>query len=233
MEVFKTLEQVNVDAFTEKKDTGKTTLTYLSWANAWAEVARRFPDAHYRIEKFGENNLPFVYDEKTGYMVFTEVTIGGITHEMWLPVMDSHNCAMLDHDYTVKTKRSSFTVKAATMFDVNTAIMRCLTKNLGMFGLGLYIYRGEDFPQSEEKVEASKASDTAAQKKIDKETPINDKQKEELNALFKEHDIRVSVVYSLYKVKKMEDITVFLYNNIKDHIEDIKAKQEEMKKAAE
>lgn len=231
--VFKQLEAVNVDAFTEKKDTGRVTLTYLSWASAWAEVARRFPDATYRIERFGENNLPFVYDPKTGYMVFTEVTIGGVTHEMWLPVMDSHNAPMLDHAYEVKTKKSSYTVNAATMFDVNTAIMRCLTKNLGMFGLGLYIYRGEDFPQSESNVTISENNDKVAKKKEEAKQTITDAHRSELESFLREHDVRISVIYKLYKVKKMDDLTISAYKNIHDHIEDIKAKQEEMKQERE
>ena len=41
-------------------------------------------------------------------------------------------------------------VDAATMFDINTAIMRCLTKNLAMFGLGHYIYAGEDIPRTDD-----------------------------------------------------------------------------------
>ena len=71
-------------------------LSYLSWTFAWSNVKLRYPDANYEIVKF-ENGLPYVYDAKTGYMVFTKVTIEGTTHEMWLPVMDSHNEAMLDH----------------------------------------------------------------------------------------------------------------------------------------
>ena len=35
------------------------------------------------------------------------------------------------------------------MFDVNKTIMRCLVKNLAMFGLGLYVYAGEDIPNEE------------------------------------------------------------------------------------
>jgi hypothetical protein len=79
-------------------------------------------------------------------MVFTRVTIEKVTHEMWLPVMDNRNEAMLDHPRQVKYKNYTATVEAATMFDVNKTIMRCLTKNLAMFGLGLYIYAGEDLP---------------------------------------------------------------------------------------
>lgn len=163
---FDILNAVNVNEHTETKDTGKVKLTYLSWAWAWSEVKKRFPDASYEIIKF--NGLPYVYDEKTGFMVYTTVTIDGITHEMWLPVMDGNNRAMLAHAYEVKTKYNSFTVQPATMFDVNKAIMRCLTKNLAMFGLGLYIYAGEDLPENPDeeikqpaKKETAKKAETA------------------------------------------------------------------------
>ncbi len=142
---FEILNAANVNEHTEVKDTGKVKLTYLSWAWAWAEVKKRFPTASYEIVKF--NGLPYVYDERTGFMVYTTVTIEGVTHEMWLPVMDGNNKAMFDHPYEVQTKYNKFTVQAATMFDVNKTIMRCLTKNLAMFGLGLYIYAGEDLPE--------------------------------------------------------------------------------------
>ena len=112
----------------------KNGLNYLSWACAWAEFKKVYPDATYKIKMF-ENNLPYVYDEKTGYMVFTEVTAGGLTYEMWLPVMNNSNKTLLE----------------AKMFDINKTIMRCLTKNLAMFGLGLYIYEGEDLPEAPEE----------------------------------------------------------------------------------
>lgn len=155
--VFETLNAVNVNQWVEKKNTGKTTLSYLSWSNAWAEVKKRYPNATYEIVKF-ENGLPYTYDENTGYMVYTKVTIEGITHEMWLPVMDSHNDAMLSKPYEVKTKYNSYTVAKCTMFDVNKTIMRCLTKNLAMFGLGLYIYSGEDLPEEEVSPEVREAT---------------------------------------------------------------------------
>lgn len=157
---FDILNAVNVNEHTETKDTGKVKLTYLSWAWAWAEVKKRFPSAQYEIIKF--NGLPYVFDEKTGFMVYTTVTIDGITHEMWLPVMDGNNRAMLAHPYEVKTKYNSFTVQPATMFDINKTIMRCLTKNLAMFGLGLYIYAGEDLPEvsDDQVIKDSKPAET-------------------------------------------------------------------------
>lgn len=170
---FKVLYGVNVNAYVEKKKTGNTELSYVSWPFAWAEVKKRFPDASYEIEKF--NGLPYAFDPATGYMVYTTVTIEGITHEMWLPVMDGANKAMRAEPYTYTVKNPNFkwakegkdgkfydkygneqpeyfikSVDAATMFDINKTIMRCLVKNLAMFGLGLYIYAGEDLPFTEE-----------------------------------------------------------------------------------
>lgn len=145
--VFDRLFAVDVSNQVEKKDTGKgQTLSYLSWSFAWANVKKRCPDANYEICKFGENQVPYIYDPHTGYMVFTKVTIEGVTHEMWLPVMDNRNEAMLDHQRKIQYKNYTATVEAATMFEINKTIMRCLTKNLAMFGLGLYIYAGEDLP---------------------------------------------------------------------------------------
>lgn len=115
--IFLTLNSLNVNEHVEKKKTGNIELSYLSWAWAWEAVKKRFPDASYRILKF-ENNLPYVFDENTGYMVFTEVTIDGITHEMWLPVMDSSNKAMKSEPYTYDTKnRKNIPVEKASMFD--------------------------------------------------------------------------------------------------------------------
>jgi hypothetical protein len=163
--VFDLLNSINVNDRVEGKESGKDKygnpikLSYLSWTWAWAEVKKRYPDANYEIEKF--NGIPYAYDPLTGYMVYTKVTIEGITHEMWLPVMDGQNRAMKSEPYEIQTKYKTLTVAPATMFDVNKTIMRCLTKNLAMFGLGLYIYAGEDLPETEdEKVEAPVAKTT-------------------------------------------------------------------------
>ena len=120
-------------------------LTYLSWANAWAEFKRCYPSATYRIIKNPETNLPYFADPSIGIMVYTEVSVDGITHEMWLPVMNTSNKAMKLEPYVYQV----WDKQAATMFDINKTIMRCLVKNLAMFGLGLYIYAGEDVPESE------------------------------------------------------------------------------------
>ena len=143
-ELFDKLYGTDVNNRTEKKNG----LTYLTWAWAWAEFKKACPDATYEIVK-QENGLPYAYDQNTGYMVYTRVTAAGVTHEMWLPVMDAANNAMKSEPYEVQTKYKTIDVKPATMFDINKTIMRCLTKNLAMFGLGLYIYAGEDLPDGE------------------------------------------------------------------------------------
>ena len=159
--VFNELFAINVNDKTEERDG----LTYLSWSYAWGEVVKRFPDASYEIVK-QENGLPFVCDPETGYMVFTRVTIDGQTREMWLPVMDSHNRAMKSTPYKISTKRGEIAVAAATMTDINKAIMRCLTKNLAMFGLGLYIYSGEDIPEPEQEEQKRMAEPIDAAKRL-------------------------------------------------------------------
>ena len=155
-EKFQELYSLNVNEYVEKKND----LSYLSWAYAWAEFKNIYPDATYEVKK-DESGRCYFGDENIGYMVYTSVTAGGLTYEMWLPVMDNANKAMKAEAYTykvadyqwsneqrrkVKVGEIEKTVEAMTMFDVNKTVMRCLVKNLAMFGLGLYIYAGEDLP---------------------------------------------------------------------------------------
>ena len=156
-EKFQELYSLNVNQYVEKKND----LSYLSWSFAWAEFKKIYPDATYEIKK-DEQGRCYFGDENIGYMVYTSVTAGGLTYEMWLPVMDGANKAMKAQAYTYKVADWQYdpnlkkrvkvgdiekTVEAMTMFDVNKTVMRCLVKNLAMFGLGLYIYAGEDLPE--------------------------------------------------------------------------------------
>ena len=141
-EKFQELYSLNVNQYVEKKND----LSYLSWSYAWAEFKKIYPEATYEIKK-DEQGRCYFGDENIGYMVYTSVSAGGLTYEMWLPVMDGANKAMKSLAYTYSTRYGEKTVEAMTMFDVNKTVMRCLVKNLAMFGLGLYIYAGEDLPQ--------------------------------------------------------------------------------------
>lgn len=126
---FVKLNAVNVNSHTEQKNG----LTYLSWAWAWAEVKKLFPDAVYTIY---ENAQGWNYhtDGKTCW-VKTGVTVNGIEHIEYLPVMDFKN--------------KSIPAGQVTSFDVNKAIQRSLTKACARHGLGLYIYAGEDLPEED------------------------------------------------------------------------------------
>lgn len=215
---FNKLFAINCNDKTEKKSNGSTELTYLSWCYAWSEVKKQYPGANYDILKFGENKLPYVYDEKTGYMVFTRVEIEGVEHEMWLPVMDSANKAMKDKPYTYKVAKYEWqnrqrvkvgeiekTVESATMFDINKTIMRCLTKNLAMFGLGLYIYAGEDLPENIDAEEPKKTKSNVSVK--NKEVMITEQQKEKIKELYDAEEIK-EYLQDVVEKKRLSDLTL-------------------------
>lgn len=143
-ELYKALASIDCSSFTEKKKD----LTYLSWSHAWNAVASRY-DASYEVVKFDWK--PYFFDESLGYYVETKVTIEWFTRWMQLFVMDWANNAMTNESYTYTTKYWDKTVEKATMFEINTAIMRCLTKNLAIFGLGINIYAWEDLPLIDEE----------------------------------------------------------------------------------
>ncbi len=124
------LLKTNVNEHTEKK----SNLTYLSWAWAWAEALKADPAATFKVETFKRDQYteePFMTLPGGTAMVWVTVTMFGKPMTCQLPVMDHRNKAIPNPD----------------AFAVNTAIMRCMTKALGLHGLGLYIYAGEDLPE--------------------------------------------------------------------------------------
>ena len=179
--VFETLSAINVNEKVEKK----SGLTYLSWAWAWAEVKKTYPDATYSIVRCPVSQQIYSFDEALGYMVMTNVTIQGQTLEMWLPVMDGANKAMKNEAYSYSTRYGDKSVEQASMFDINKTLMRCLVKNLAMFGLGHYIFAGEDIPESESDAiantttkplaKAAKTSEPAAKPQLKKDSEDWDK----------------------------------------------------------
>ena len=118
--VFETLNAVNVNGHVEKKNG----LSYLSWAWAWAEVKKAYPTAIYTVYE-NKDGMLYHTDGSTAW-VKTGVTIEGLEHIEYLPVMDAKN--------------HSIPVDKITSFDVNKAVQRSLTKACARHGLGLYIY---------------------------------------------------------------------------------------------
>ena len=150
--VFDVLNAINVNEHTEKKNG----LTYLSWAWAWSKVKEHYPDAYYTIYE-NANGWNYHTDGRTCW-VKTGVTINGIEHVEYLPVMDYRN--------------ASIPADKVTSFDVNKAIQRSLTKAVARHGLGLYIYAGEDLPEGESDKqidELGKACDEARRAKDEEE----------------------------------------------------------------
>lgn len=134
--VFETLNSINVNDKVEKK----SNLTYLSWAWAWAEVKKHYPNSTYTI--YEDVNGMFYHTDGKSAWVKTGVTINEQEHIEYLPVMDFRN--------------NSIMLDKITSVDVNKTIQRSLTKAIARHGLGLYVYAGEDLPNGESKPVAKK-----------------------------------------------------------------------------
>jgi len=148
--VFETLNAINVNGRTETKNG----LTYLSWAWAWATAKEHYPEATYTI--YEDADGVFYHRDHNSAWVKTGVSIEGIEHIEYLPVMDFRNNSI----ELVKIKST----------DVNKAIQRSLTKALARHGLGLYVYAGEDLP-SVEKEQPKKAPVKKAPAKTETKNP--------------------------------------------------------------
>ena len=134
--IWKTLSQVDVSDRIEKKQN----LSFLSWAWAWGTLMEYYPQAEYSFQE------PAEASGDGSVLVYCTVTIDGLSRQMWLPVMDYKNRA----------------IPNPNAFQVNTARMRCLVKCLAMFGLGHYIYAGEDLPNAEADKEAERMKEHTA-----------------------------------------------------------------------
>jgi hypothetical protein len=137
------LLKLNVNDHVEKKQN----LSYLSWAWAWAEALKADPAATFTVQTFDGK----AYMDVNGTaMVWVTVTMFGKPVTCFLPVMNSSNQPISIEGRKYKDKYGNEKVEKLDSFNVNTAIMRCMTKGLALHGLGLYIYAGEDLPQLEE-----------------------------------------------------------------------------------
>lgn len=139
----------NIDVSGKVKQ--KNGLNYLSWAAAWAEVKKRFPDATFKVyeevltyKDMPDGSIPWKvrpwFDDGKTAWVKTGVTINGIEHIEMLPIMDFKN----------KPVPSD----AVTCLDANKSIQRSLTKACARHGLGLYVYEGEDLPEETKEANA-------------------------------------------------------------------------------
>lgn len=145
LSVFETLNKINVNEFKEKKGS----YDYLSWSDAVQYVLSEYPDATWETHEFdipvskndwdGWHKAPYMITD-SGCFVKVSVTIEGVTRTEVHAVMDNYNKA----------------IKEPTATQINNSIKRCLVKCFALFGLGLYIYRGEDLPEDDKPQEISK-----------------------------------------------------------------------------
>lgn len=188
MSVYETLSRINVNGHTEKKNG----LTYLSWAWAWGELLKAYPDSTYTIYE-NRDGLIYHTDGKTAW-VKTGVTVEGKECVECLPVMDFKN--------------RSIPVDSITSFDVNKAIQRSLTKAVARHGLGLYIYAGEDLPEGEEAPVA--APEKPSNAKIAKEWCDSQGIS---TATFGNH-MKGAIANKIIPDKKLNDMTDDEFNNL-------------------
>ena len=132
-DVWDTLSKIDCSDHIEKK----MNLSYLSWAWAWGILMQHYPDAKIGFYEQKDTGIPYVQMPDGTAEVRCRVQIGNLIREMWLPVMDYKNNA----------------VENPNSRQVSDTKMRCLVKCLAMFGLGHYIYGGEDLPNSDDKKE--------------------------------------------------------------------------------
>lgn len=186
--VYATLSRINVNAHTERKNG----LTYLSWAWAWASVKENYPEAFYTIYE-DEAGRFYHTDGRTAW-VKTGVTIEGLEHVEYLPVMDHRN--------------RSIPIDQITSFAVNTAIQRSLTKAVARHGLGLYIYAGEDLPADDAERPAEKTGLDATKKKA-------------VVALCENEGVDLETVLAKMNLKSLDQMTIdqFMWlNKYRDRI---------------
>lgn len=145
---FDALYEMKLGDKVEKKDG----LSYLTWSEAWKAFKEVYPSAIFRVVTNPDTKLPYFVDPQIGIMVFTEVTADDMTQQCFLPVLNSSMKPMRleAYNYTVYDKQNKRqiekTCEAASMFDINKTIMRCLVKNLALYGVGLKLYQSEDLP---------------------------------------------------------------------------------------
>lgn len=126
--VFEQLSALNLSSKVEKRGN----LSYLSWATAWAECKKLFPDMTRTVYE-SETGMNYFSDGATAW-VKVGVTINGLEYIDYLPVMNHMN--------------KSIPLASLTSFDVNKTIQRSTVKALALHGLALNIYAKEDFPEA-------------------------------------------------------------------------------------
>ena len=169
--VWKRLSHIDISERT--KDKGG--FTYLPWATAWGVLMENYPDSTFTFDE------PIKFENGTTEIRCSVTIYGGkelMTREMWLPVMDFKNNSIAD----------------PTSRHISDTRMRCLVKCLALFGLGHFLYEGEDYPRL-------KDAPMAVDIKL-----ISEEQGANLFALIEEVSAKVEGFYAYFGIRKLDDL---------------------------
>jgi hypothetical protein len=176
-EIWTTLSKINVNENIEKKGN----LSYLSWTWAWSKLMEHFPDSYYHFE---DRKLENGTVEVTCILSIHKGD-QSVSRHMWLPVMDHKNNSIINPSSRM----------------ISDAKMRCLVKAIGIMGLGLYVYAGEDLPAAEKermRVEMQNAV-------------VSEEEAKELNKLISETETDVDKFCEHYKIAAIELLPALQY----------------------
>ena len=162
---FKRLYSVEMNSKTKKKNG----LTYIAWSASWAEAKKEDENAQYEVHE-NENGRPWFDDGKTAW-VKTSVTIKGITHTEFLPILDFKNKAI--------------PAENVTSMDANKAVQRCITKACARHGIGLYVYEGAE--DTEENLQLNKLKEDCMEL-VKKKSALSETAKEKVKNVCVEAD---------------------------------------------
>ena len=153
-ETFAVLNDINVN---DKVKT-KMGLNYLSWAYAWGELLKAYPDATLNVyNRTIETNETITTEDKDNGV--TRTVVNKSTQEV--PYFtDGRSCFVkvgvsiqgveyIEYFPIMGLKNDAIPANRVTMTDVNKALQRAFVKACARHGLGLYIYAGEDLPEVE------------------------------------------------------------------------------------
>jgi len=210
--IFNNLTLIDLSKKISTRTSGFNKLKYISWADAVAEVLKKYPnDFNYEILE-NEEGKPFFYDEIVGYWVKTKVKILDQEKVMLLPVLDGANKALKKEAYIYEVKNKTNpsqpikkNVEAINIVHINKSIMRCLVKNLALFGLGLSLYTKEDIFSDEEITKII-------------EDYITIKQKEELLKLIEETDSDEEALCRIYSINDIAELPIKQFSIMRDSL---------------
>jgi len=172
---------------------------YIPWNVAWAELCKVHPTAKYEFHE-NKDGLPF-FESSLGIFVKVSVTIDDITHTMTRPVYDFRNLSMSSVQREVQYGKKKVIVNPATANDINDSLMRCLTKAIAMFGLGLYIFQDKQYADAE---------------------LINSEQISEISNAIAKNNLMLSDLNKVFRINKLSELMAINYEGAMQWIEDNK-----------